>query len=83
MSNLNRNPANPSVVGAAVQAWLDAEYVQIADAALEAILLEQGVICPDDEAWFEDGAREHGLVHAFLLDGTIIEVTTSGEVSQF
>lgn len=90
--NGDRDPKDPEVAGDAVTAWLGAKHGdKAAEAALLDVLVEQGVLTPDerDGAFVEDGAREHGVAHVFLAcddkneRGPIIEVNEDGDVATY
>lgn len=83
---------NPEILAAAVKAWLAVEgpddnppqaILDEADAALDKVLVEQGLYKSGDSVYYERGAREHGVVHAFVNGSTIIQIDQDGNVERF
>lgn len=81
------------ILAKAVQAWLSheglpAHLADEADTALEAVLIDQGILQVGEGAHFDQGflmtgAREHGLVHVFIEGGEIIQIDTEGNIERF
>jgi hypothetical protein len=80
-------------LAAAVKTWIEAADEELhgevtaslldeADIILDKVCVEQGIYKAGDEAYFERGAREHGLVHIFCED-KIIQIDTDGRVEEF
>jgi hypothetical protein len=86
--SFTRRSKDAAALGAAVTTWLHCYMapnydLDEADVSLTQVLLDQGVISEadiDDGLYFEPQSVEHGLVHVFLADGTVIECHTDGSV---
>jgi hypothetical protein len=90
----DRDPSNPEAVGRAVAVWAATMGPEIshfradeADAALVAVLLDQGVLSPADIDCLsiERESAWHGLVHIFLEDSdgslSCLQIEQDGAVS--
>jgi len=83
--NTDRDPIDPSTLGAAVSTWLTSDCGdQAADQALIAVLLAQGVLTPEEasEAWTDESA-DHPVVQVYVLNPggvSIIVVDEAGQV---
>ena len=78
--NHDRDAANPEALVEPIRAWLACETDE-QDIALEAALLDQGVLCPQDVAmgaYFE--AAYDGIAIFFDAVGLVVLVDAKGEV---
>lgn len=83
--NTDRDPIDPSTLGAAVSTWLASDpHDQAADQALIATMLAQGVLTPEEasEAWTDESA-DRPVAQVYVLNPggvSIIVVDEAGEV---
>lgn len=84
--NTDRDPIDPCTLGRAVSTWLTSEPGdQVADQALIAVMLAQGVLTPEEagQAWISDEytGYPHVPVYAPSLGGvSLVLIDENGEV---
>lgn len=84
--NTDRDPIDPSTLGSAVSTWLTSEPGdKVADQALIAVMLAQGVLTPEEanQALVSDEYTGHPFVQVYvpsLGDLILVLVDENGEV---
>lgn len=78
-------PKTPVVLAQAIRIWLGCDHDPKMDAVLLEHLEHQGVITATEriQSFIEPQCREHDLVHVYMADGDVVQITRHARVDYF